>query len=558
LIDGIAVRIGDGDNYLNIKSQAEAVYRNRKRKRLVSKGKQEAIDLKDFIREAWHVVEPRTEMVPGKHIDIIAEHLQAVTDGDIQSLIINVPPGSMKSLITAVFWPAWQWGERDPSTKWLFGSYSDGVSKRDSQRMRRLIRSGWYQTRYGDKFEILRGYDTQKRYDNDQGGYRIAATVGGGGGTGDRADVVVVDDPHKASDVYYDAKRKSALRWWKEEMATRGTDPNVRFVVIMQRLHEDDLTGNLLTEGAEDYEHLFIPFDFESSRVCETSIGYKDWRTEEGEQYWPEMWEVKEAKKYQRKLGTLVAAGQLQQRPFPAGGIVFKEHNWAFWEPADEDFGPVHVSDDKGRTVDIVPVKLEMDRITYRMQSWDFTFKDTKASSFVCGQTWVQVRKQPANLYLVDQERGQWDFSASKDKTVSFSEKWNPEKVIVEDKANGPAIISELKSVVPNLIARSPKGSKYARALACQPAQEAGNLILPHPRIAPWVTDYIAELSAFPKSKYDDQVDSTSQAVIEFRRDMPGDYLVGPYSSRSKSQDGETPQQSESDDTLIDKPEYLI
>jgi len=151
-------------------------------------------NLYEFVRQAWHVLEPNTAFVDGMHMRAICEHLQAVTAGRIRDLIINVPPGHAKSLLTSVFWPAWVW-TRHPETRWLFASYAASLSVRDSLRCRRLIESEWYQRRWGNRFQLCGDQNQKHRFENDRTGYRLATSVGGAA-TGERADIVVVDDPH--------------------------------------------------------------------------------------------------------------------------------------------------------------------------------------------------------------------------------------------------------------------------------------------------------------------------------------------------------------------------
>jgi hypothetical protein len=165
--------------------------------------------LSEFVAQAWPVLEPATPFVQGIHVQAICQHLQAVTEGRIGNLIINVPPGHAKSLLTAVFWPAWVWID-NPQIRWLFASYSAQLSVRDSVKCRRLIESDWYQQRWGRRYQLTSDQNQKHRFENDQTGYRIATSVGGSA-TGERADVVVVDDPHSVDQAESDAERRR--RW---------------------------------------------------------------------------------------------------------------------------------------------------------------------------------------------------------------------------------------------------------------------------------------------------------------------------------------------------------
>lgn len=272
----------------------------------------------EFVEQAWHVPEPTTPFVPGIHVDAICTHLQAVTEGRIRDLIINVPPGHAKSLITAVFWPAWSWIDH-PEIRWIFATYRADLTVRDAVKCRRLIESDWYRSRWGDKFHLREDQNEKNHYENDKTGYRVVVTVGSG--TGERGDIVVVDDPTSVDQAESDAERTTANEWWNGTMATRLNDLRTGHrVVIQHRLHQDDLTGNLLEKGG--YDVLMLPEEFEPERACVTSIGWKDPRTQPGELLWPKKNGPDEIAKINRHLGSYRYAGQYQQRPSPAGADI--------------------------------------------------------------------------------------------------------------------------------------------------------------------------------------------------------------------------------------------
>src|SRR5271168_477551 len=243
-----------------------------------------ARSLREFVRQAWHVVEPATPFVPGWHIDAITDHLEAVTRGDIRNLLIYVPPRHMKSLLVSVLWPAWEWIAH-PERRWLYSSYAATLSIRDSVKCRTLIESPWYQRFWGDRYTLASDQNTKTRFDNNRSGYRIATSVGGTA-TGEGGDRIVCDDPHNVQDAESDSVRKATLDWFDVVMSTRVNDPRTAaMVVVMQRCHQRDLSGHLLEQGG--YEHLCLPAEYEGpGRV--TSIGFSDPRKEVGELLWPE------------------------------------------------------------------------------------------------------------------------------------------------------------------------------------------------------------------------------------------------------------------------------
>src|SRR5579862_6535508 len=271
--------------------------------------------LREFVRQAWSIVEPSTPFVPGWHIEAIIDHLEAVSRGEIRNLLINVPPQHMKGLLVSVFFPAWEW-IRWPERRWLYSSYAATLSIRDSVKCRRLIESPWYQARWGHVFALTGDQNAKSRFDNNRSGYRLSTSVGGSV-TGEGGDRIICDDPHKVDEVESDTARKNAIDWWDVAMSTRVNDPKTSAkVVVMQRCHQQDRSGHLLEQG--DWEHLCLPAEYESSRAA-TSIRFADPRQEHGELLWPERFGAAEIESLKRSLGSYAAAGQLQQRPSPAG-----------------------------------------------------------------------------------------------------------------------------------------------------------------------------------------------------------------------------------------------
>lgn len=216
--------------------------------------------LRDFVPVAWSTVEPATAFVPGWHIDAICEYLEAVTNGQIQDLIINMPPRHMKSLLVSVFWPAWEW-TRKPSTRWLYSSYAESLSLLHSLSCRRVIEAPWYRQAFGSMFTLRSDLNTQKKFENNRSGYRMATSVSGST-TGHGADRLVADDPHNVQEAESDVIRQSVIDWWGGVMTTRRNDPKTSSrVIVMQRVHDADLTGHLLRQGG--YEHLCLSAEYE-------------------------------------------------------------------------------------------------------------------------------------------------------------------------------------------------------------------------------------------------------------------------------------------------------
>jgi predicted phage terminase large subunit-like protein len=463
--------------------------------------------LREFVKQAWQVVEPFTPFVPGWHIDAITDHLEAVTRGQIRNLLINVPPRHMKSLLVSVFWPAWEWIQH-PERRWLYSSYAASLSIRDSVQCRRLIESPWYRSRWGHIFSLTGDQNAKMRFDNNRSGYRLSTSVGGTV-TGEGGDRIVCDDPHKVDEVHSDTVRKAATEWWDVAMSTRVNDPKTSaMVVIMQRCHQRDLSGHLLEKG--NFEHLCLPAEYEGpSRV--TSIGFSDPRTQPGELLWPERFGPTEIAELKVSLGSYAAAGQLQQRPSPAGGGIFKRHWFRYWQPRGMNLPAVIVRMPDGSTISINAVE-SPHHVDEQFQSWDCSFKDMDTSDYVVGQMWARVG---ARFLLGDQVRGRIDCPSTVKAVRELTEKWpGTMAILIEDKANGSAVIQMLSNEIPGILPVNPEGGKVARAQAISPLVEAGNVYLPHPDYAPWVNDLIEECAAFPNGAHDDQVDAMTQALL--------------------------------------------
>ena len=444
--------------------------------------------LYEYVRHAWYVVEPAAAFVDGWHIGAIVEHLEAVSRVEIRSLIINIPPRHMKSLLVSVFWPTWSWIDH-PELRWLYASYAQSLSTRDSLKSRRVIQSQWYQERWGDRYSLTSDQNAKTRFENNHTGYRLATSVGGSA-TGEGGDRIVVDDPHNVHEAESEAIREGVLAWWDGVMTLRVNDPRASArVLVMQRVHEKDLSGHLLEQGG--WEHLCIPAEYEAPRF--TVIGWQDPRTTQGELVWPNRFGPGEIARTKRELGSYRYAGQYQQRPSPQAGGIFERKHLRFYSELP-------------RREDEAPDFEEM------LQSWDMAFKDLSTSDYVVGQVWG---RKGADAYLLDQVRGHLSFTESLAAVGHLAQKWpRAAAILVEDKANGTAVLDTLRHRLSGLIAVEPAGGKVARAYAIQPYYEAGNVYFPSPEISLWTGDLVEELASFPNGAHDDQVDAMTQALM--------------------------------------------
>jgi predicted phage terminase large subunit-like protein len=466
--------------------------------------------LAEFVQQAWPIVEP-AEFVSGWHMDAICEHLEAVTRAQIRRLLITIPPRHGKSLIVSVMWPSWEW-INCPSLRWLLASHAESLAIRDKVRSRRLIQSAWYQANWGDRFQFAGDQNEKRRIETDRGGHRIA--VGTGGSViGEGGDRLVIDDPHNIAEIASDTIRKGVLAWHDEVWSTRANDPRTTArVIVMQRCHQEDLSGHVLEQGG--WEHLSIPAEYEGDKR-KTSIGWCDPRHTEGELLWPARLGAAEIAETKLTLGSYAYSGQYQQRPSPAGGSIFARSWWRYWRPAHLDLAPVQVRTPDGCTqsIEAMPLPQKFDQ---QIQSWDLAFKDLSTSDFVVGQVWAALK---ADKFLLDQRRDRLSMPATVQAIRAMVEKW-PETAskLIEDKANGPAVVAALQHEISGLIAVNPEGGKIARAQAVCPQCESGNVYLPHTTIASWVDAFIDECAMFPAGRNDDQVDAMTQALLRLQR----------------------------------------
>ena len=300
------------------------------------------LSLSEFIKRAWHVVEPGQPFVDNWHIDMICAHLEAITDDHVledgtcyNRLLVNVPPGTMKSMIVNIFWPSWEWGPRNkPHLRYICAAHQQGLAIRDSTKMRRLVTSDWYQGHWGDRVQLTGDQNAKTKFENTATGFREA--VAAGSITGSRGDRVIIDDPHSVEGANSDAMRASTLEWFTEAVPTRLNNPkNSAIVVIMQRLHEQDVSGVILeSKGFKGvYDVICLPMRYETWRDgMATKLGYVDPREEEGELLFPQRFPLEVVERDEAAMGPYAVAGQFQQTPTPRGGGVIKDQWWQLWE----------------------------------------------------------------------------------------------------------------------------------------------------------------------------------------------------------------------------------
>jgi len=450
--------------------------------------------LKPFIEAAWHVVEPGRQFVDNWHIDAIADHLEAVRSEQIRNLVITMPPRHMKSLTVSVFFPVWWW-TTEPHIQFLYSSYSQILATRDSLKCRRIVQHPWFQARWGDVFSMTGDQNLKMRFENDQSGYRIATSVGGTA-TGDGGDVVACDDPHNIKDAESEAIRGSTVDWWDQVMSTRLNDPKTgRRIVIQQRTHEEDLAGHLIEKG---WTELRLPAEFEPEHRCIIDVtGFKDPRTERDELLWPERMGREDLNELKLDLGPYGSAGQLQQRPAPLEGGIYKrewirEFQWDEGNPVVD-----------GKTY---PIK-NMIRVGFvdlaasMRESADFTNIDIYAGERATKRLFklheINARMEaPEILTTLEQIRD--DYGLAK----IFIESAGFQLAFCQLARRAGLPIEELKA----------DRDKIARALGAVPLWSRGLFWVP--AHADWRVARDRELFTFPNVKHDDRCDTEAYACI--------------------------------------------
>lgn len=463
----------------------------------------------EFVRQAWHVVEPGVPFIPSWHIDAICEHLVAVTNGQIRRLLINIPPRHAKSTMM-VMWTVWEWIQR-PQEKYLCASYSGALSLRDNLKARRLIESNWFQRLWGDKFVLTSDQNQKGRFENDHTGYRIATSVGGTA-TGEGGTRLILDDPHSAQEAQSEVIRESDLEWFKTVWVSRMNNAKRdAMITIMQRLHEADISGHILNDIG-GWEHICIPAEYDGIRR-KTVLGYYDPRKVKDELICPARFGPDELAVLKKGLGTYGTAGQLQQDPTPDDGGILKTSHFKLW-PADK----------------------RLPQIEYVLQSYDCAFtEDTLGDPTACTVYGVFTLNKVRQVMLLDA----WDellgYPQMRKKVL---DDWNaeyggsapgpgqpirpvkPSLVLVEKKASGQSLLQDLRlAKVPAASYDPGKADKVSRAHQAAPTLELGIVWIPESTAIPgqaakWAKPFVDQLRKFPAAKHDDYVDTFTQAII--------------------------------------------
>lgn len=476
----------------------------------------------EFFKRAWHVIEPGYEYVDNWHIGAIAEHLEAITNGQIRFLIINCPPRLLKTNLVSVAWPAWEW-IRTPAQKWLYASYSWTLAEDASIKCRQLLRSEWYRARWGDRFALSDDRDKKDHFSNDRGGERII-TSPDSTTTGRGASRLCLDDINSTRD-QSDVVLDSTLQFLRQVLPTRMNDPRTSSIVnVQQRTHERDATGYYKSNERDGWVHLCLPNEFEVKRRCVTvvlpSTAPKKWvdpRVTEGELLFPKRLDQKETGRLRRSLGEYAAAGQLQQRPAPAEGGIIKTKWFLPWKE---------------------PKRPECKWI---VNSWDTALSEKKKAAYSACHTYGVFKnaKGMFDLILLARYRARVEYPELRKVAQMIAldymnddllrpipldkqnRKNKADLILIEDKTSGKSLISDLARINVRAYPFNPDryGDKLQRVRLVTPHLEAGVVHVPYrgpsfERPFQWVEQFLLSCATFPNAEARDDVDVLTQVLI--------------------------------------------
>lgn len=437
-------------------------------------------DLSTFIGRTFLHANPGQRYLHNWHIHAIAHHLELCATGRIKRLIITVPPRSLKSICASVAYPAWVLGH-DPTRRIICVSYAQELSLDLARKSRDVLTSNWYPIIFPHT-RLVR--DTEAEQATTQGGSRLATSIGGTL-TGKGGNIIIIDDPHKPEEASSRTSRARVLEWYRSTLSSRLDDPaDDVIIVVMQRLHMDDLVGHLLEEGG--WTHLDLPAIAVGDEEIPIGANLVHHRAP-GDLLDPRRLTQATLDELRRKLGHFNFEAQYQQTPIPERGNLIK---WDWFQTFEGE-----------------PHQRSGDEI---VQSWDTAAKSGELNDYSVCTTWL---KHGNIYYLLDVLRRKMDYPTLKRTAIGHASAWKAKTVLIEDTVTGTALIQDLRedrsSHAFSIIAVRPEGDKVMRMSAQSAKIEGARVFLPER--AAWLDEFRTELLAFPDGRHDDQVDSMSQ-----------------------------------------------
>lgn len=462
-----------------------------------------------FVRLMWPVLEPATPFADGWWPRAWCEHLEAVEDGRLTRLLGNCPPGSTKSLLTNVFFPAWVWGpRRKPWVRFLTAAYSQTLTERDNGRMRLLVQSPEYQARWG---RVFKAGDSIVNFQNDKTGFKVASSVGGTI-TGLRADVVIVDDPNNINESESKTIRENTNRWISEVLPTRLNDMDrSSIIMIQQRTHEEDATGFTLRpeRGGDRWAYVMVPMTYDPEWTCGvTPIGWKDPRRAHGELFWPARFSPDAVERLREEMTPYSWSGQMQQHPEPRGGAIIKRDWWQLYGKPDED--PTET-------------RMRFPAFSFVLGSLDCALTDkdeNDPSALVMLGIWTVPQTGRQAVMVINCWADRLQINPLVKRVAATCDKYRADVLIIENKANGHSVEQEIRRLYSRaewsvqFTDPTRMGEKTARAHSVTHLFEEG--LIWHPNTG-WADDLISEAAIFPRGSHDDRVDALVQALRYLR-----------------------------------------
>ena len=437
-------------------------------------------------------------------------------------LLINVPPGAMKSLLVSVLWPAWEWGPRNmPYLRYVCASHAMNLAIRDSTKMRRLVTSEWYQSFWGDRVTITGDQNEKIKYETTASGFRQAVAMTGM--TGARGDRVIIDDPHSVASAASEAERNTTIETFEQAIPTRLNNPATSaIIVIMQRLHEEDVSGVIL-EKQLGYDHIMIPMEYDPDRAVPTMLGWKDPRWQKGQLFFPKRFPRHVVERDKRIMGTYASSGQFQQLPTPEDGGIIKRKHWNLWE--EEKYPPfdfIMASLDTAMTE-----KKENDPSA--MTVWGVWTDDPKTHATRMlnrdgHMTHIvrtyDEREVPPRIMMMHAWSKHLEMPELVTEVAETCLRWKVSTLLIENKTVGLPVARELRRMYSGRnfgVQLEDPGSidKMARLYSVQHLFEEGLVYCPDKA---WADEVINQCMRFPKAKHDDLVDTVSMAMRYLRR----------------------------------------
>lgn len=436
-------------------------------------------DFSSFIGKVFHTINPGSSYHSNWHIDLIADYLEAVREGQIKRLIINMPPRALKSVCVSVAWPAWLLG-RSPSARIMAASYSATLSIKHSLDCRLVLSSDWYKTLFPQTV-LSRAHNQKSKFLTDQNGFRFATSVGGSA-TGEGGDILIIDDPHNPTQINSPKMRNKAIEWYEQTFVTRLNDKsNGAIVLVMQRLHEEDMSAHLISSGG--WELLKIPAIAEQN--TEYNLNNNKYFFGAGKLLNSKLDKLQFLQNLESEIGARNFAAQYLQSPLPANYNLLSCDDISYYENIPNE-------------------------IAYFVISWDTAIKVSEHTDYSVGTCWAVAND---HFYLISMIRQKMTYPLLKNEVQKQADKYKPKYLLIEDKASGQSIIQDLKLMgYKNIKPIKPIGDKITRFASVIPMFQAGKVLLPKRSV--FNSFLIKELTSFPNSPHDDIVDSVSQFLI--------------------------------------------